>query len=116
MTDEIEKAIDKAIIEKWQNPHNEPSPKTLEVLATLTANYKNMDEKIEQNRIDNKDEHKEIKDLMIDGFKDLKEQLDIALDKKADKYIEKVMWWFLAIIGSGLITYVGSLLIKVIKL
>ena len=78
-------------------------------------------------QINNKEEHKDIisslekfHDTTNLKLKDMTDKLDKALEKKADKTVVdnliKGIWWFVAVIGAGIIGYVGSLLIKVIEM
>ena len=55
--------------------------------------------------------HIELKELIAEMRAEIKE----TLDNKAGKWVEGVIKWVGIVIGSGIIGYVGSLLIKVIE-
>ena len=99
-----EKWTHRKIIEetiKSMGIHNEPSPETIGRLSTLEANYKNMDEKI---------------DNILSKFDKLEGKIDCALEKKAGKWVEGVIKWVGICIGAGILGYLGTLIVKVIEL
>lgn len=55
-------------------------------------------------------------DSILDRFDKFEEKLDKALEKKANVWVEKVWIWFFITVGAGLLTYLGTLLIKLIQL
>ena len=61
---------------------------------------------------DNKEQHLEIKELVMA----MDEKITKALDKKAGKWVESIIIWFGSIIGVGLIGYLGALIVKLINL
>lgn len=65
---------------------------------TFMHQIENLDAKIDKN-------HEEIKLLIENG-----------LNSKAGKWVEKVLIWFGAAVGMGLLAYFGTLLIKLIEL
>ena len=76
-----------------------------ERIATLEANHKNIMEKVEE---------------ILGRFDKLEEKIDSALEKKADKVVVdrmlSVAYWAGGIIGSGLLGYLGYLIVKLIEL
>jgi len=71
-----------------------------ERIAILETNHKNIMEKIEE---------------ILEKVDNLEKKLDCALDKKANIWVEKVLIWLGIIIGTGILGYIGSLIIKVIE-
>lgn len=94
--------IHKVVQEAIKSSHNEPSPETKERLVALEINLNNMMEKLEQSIQDNKEAHSAI----MDSIKSFEEKLDIAIGKKADKWVEKVLIWAGMTIGAGVLTLV----------
>lgn len=76
-----------------------------ERIATLEANHKNIMEKVEE---------------ILGRFDKLEEKIDSALEKKADKVVVdrilSVAYWVGGIIGTGLLSYLGYLIVKLIEL
>lgn len=117
MEEERLKQLNDKYEKKWEeeyagkNMHNKPSPETLKQLEDLKISRAEDKKDIQFM----KDEISEIKELV----KKLDSKLDCALDKKADKAtvdrIISIMFWLGGIIGAGLLTYLGSLIIQTIQ-
>ena len=85
--------------------HSEPSPETRERLVYLETNQTNLMEKLEG-----------VEKKVDDGFKEIKDLLKEAMAQKANKWVEKVFIWFLITIATGLLAYLGTLLLKLIAI
>ena len=73
-------------------------------IALLEQNHLQMMEKLNEYQQENRDQHKEIKEI-----------IEKALNKKANIWVEKVLIYLGTAIGLGLIGYLGKLIIKVIE-
>ena len=69
-------------------------------IAVLETNQNNIMEKL---------------DSIVARFDKFEEKLDKALEKKADKWVEKVLTWLGLVVGSGILAYLGSIIIKAIE-
>ena len=74
------------------------SPETR--IALLESNHETLMEKIES---------------ILIRFDKFEEKLDIALEKKAGKWVEGVIKWFGITIGTGILGYLGLLIVKAIE-
>lgn len=105
MKDDIDKKwTDRKLIEETirsMSLHSEPAPETRERLVKLETNHNNIMEKIEE---------------ILKRFDNFETKLDCALEKKANVWVEKVIVWLGIFIGAGVLTYFGSLIVKVIEL
>jgi len=108
--------------ERVRHSHDSPAPETRERLAILETNQNNIMEKLEEFQINNKEEHQDIVKSLAEfhtktnlSMKEITDKLDKALEKKAGIWVEKVLLWFGAIAGAGILAYLGSLIIKVIE-
>jgi len=75
-----------------------------ERIATLEANYKNVMDKVEE---------------ILSRFDILEDKIDSALEKKADKssqWAEPFLKWLGVLVGTGIISYFGYLIVKLIEL
>jgi len=120
------KWTDRKLIEetiKSMNLHNEPAEETKLRLQALELNQKNIMEKLEEHQKTNEKSHETIMASMKEfhlttnqSLKDMTEKLDKALEKKADKEVVNkiilILFWLGGLIGAGLLTYIGSLIIK----
>lgn len=70
-------------------------------VAVLESEHQNIMEKFEE---------------LIKRFDSFEEKLDKALEKKADKWVEKLIIWLGIFIGTSLLSYLGYLIVKVIEL
>ena len=104
--------IHKIISEAVQSSHLQSAPETRERLLALELSQKNFMDKFEEFKEDNQEGHQSI----IDAVNKLELKLDGALDKKANRWVEKLIIWIGIIIGTGLIGYFGNLLLKLIEL
>jgi chromosome segregation ATPase len=89
--------------EDWKKKktyHEQPSPETRERLVKLETNQFNLMEEIQ-----------DIKAMI----KELGVKLDCALDKKADKWVQTAMTWFMYAVALGIIGTVGTLILKGIQ-
>lgn len=77
--------------------HQVPSPETRERIKALEINQQNVMQEIQ-----------EIKQMI----KDLGTKIDCALDKKADRWVEKVLWTVIGFIVTGFFSYIGILIIQ----
>lgn len=73
-------------------------------VAVLQNNQNNIMDKLDEFQRDNKEQHQELK-LMIED----------ALESKAGVWVERVLIWFARIMGAGVLSYLGYLIIKLIK-
>ena len=55
-------------------------------------------------------------DDILKRFDKFEEKLDSALDKKANIWVEKVLIWIGGLVATGILTYLGWLIIKLISL
>lgn len=78
--------------------------KTNTRIALLEQNHITLMEKLIEFQEDNKAQHEEIKTMIRE-----------ALEKKAGIWVEKVIIWFGAIAGAGILGYLGLQIIKVIE-
>ena len=114
--------IHKVVQEAINSSHPEPAPETRERLAKLETNQQNFMDKLEENQIANEKAHERLMSSITEfhavtnnSLKGMEEKLDRALDKKANIWVEKVLIWLGAVIGVGLIGYLGTLLVRVIE-
>lgn len=77
-------------------------------IALLENNHKNLMDKLDDFKETESEHHEEIKALILDFKKEVKE----ALDKKANIWVEKAFSWVLYSIG-GII--IGALMYLIIK-
>lgn len=68
--------------------HDKSAPETRERLTALETNEKNVMQELQ-----------DIKQMI----KDLDSKLDCALEKKADRWVEKVLTWVGALIGASIV-------------
>lgn len=64
-----------------------------------------MMDKLNEFQIENKEQHSEIKEM-----------IEKALASKADRWVQDVIKWLGILVGGGVLTYLGSLIIKVIEM
>lgn len=88
------------------------SSDTKKSIAVLEVNYKNIMDEFKNFQRSNKDSHESI----LQAVKDLQYSIDSALEKKAGKWVETVIYWFAKIIGGGLITFLGYQIVKLINI
>jgi len=88
--------------------HLQPTPETKERLLILEINQENLMNELKQLNIENKDQHKGIMDIVIR----LEEKLDKALEKKANKWVEKAITGFVVLVLSGMASYIGMIIYK----
>lgn len=81
-------------------------------IELLEQNHNTIMKLFDEYREDNKTQHEEIKEMILE----IKQDLKISLDNKADKWVQEVIKWLGIFIGGGVLTYLGSLIIKVINL
>ena len=62
----------------------------------------------------NTKDHLDIQKTMKDGFKELGDKIDTISNSKANKWVESFLLWAGAIIGAGLLTFLGTLIYKAI--
>ena len=91
-------------------------------IALLEQNHITIMEQFKQSQLENKDEHQTILKSQTDFHRETREtlddmmrKLDIALEKKAGKWVEKVIWGTVIFFLSGLFSYLGVIVIKVIE-
>ena len=85
--------------------YDESSKQSAKDIAVLQTNHKNIMEKMES-----------LEKKVDDGFKEIKDLLKEAMAQKANKWVEKVFIWFLITIATGLLAYLGTLLLKLIAI
>lgn len=90
----------------------ETSMETRERLVKLETNHANVMEKIDEL----KNDIRESNDTLLGALEKLENKLDLALEKKANVWVEKVLIWFLIFFATGVLSYIGMLIIKLIKL
>lgn len=105
-----------------KNSHNEPSPETRERLKALEILQQTFMDKLEQSIQDNKEAHSEIikeaeikHKSLLEMMLKIEEKLDTALEKKAGIWTEKVLIGFGVIVATGLLGWLGSLIIETFK-
>ena len=98
-------SIHKIIQEAIKTSHNEPSPETRERLKALEVSQQNFMQ-------ENKEQHQ----MIMEAVSKLDSKLDKALETKAGKWVETFIVSAGAIIGTGLIGYLGTLLVKLISI
>jgi len=81
------------------------SEKEVTRIAVLETNVTNIMDKLEEFQAENKEQHIA-----------LMKKLEEVVSNKADKWVEKVLIWFAITVGTGLISYLGYLLLKLIEL
>jgi hypothetical protein len=91
--------------------HINPSPETRERLTILETNNKNIMDKMEEFQIQNKESHQQI----IEAVNKLESKLDCAIEKKAGKWVEKVIWGVIIFLMTGVFGYIGSVIIRTIE-
>ena len=79
-----------------------------ERLLALELNQKNIMEELQRFNQENKDQHNEILGLV----KEMGSKLDLALDKKANKWVEKVIIGVVVFVLTGCATYLGALIVQ----
>mgnify|MGYP001157809878 CR=1 FL=1 len=79
-------------------------------IALLEQNHITLMEKLIEFQKDNKEQHENI----IKNLNEMQIKLDKALLKKANKWVETYAIVFLVFIGTGLLGYLGSLLVKAV--
>ena len=84
-------------------------------IALLQANHKTLMEEFKNYKIETNKNHEEIKSLIIDFKKEVKETLGTKADKKS-QWAETFLLWVGGIITTGLIGYLGYLVVKIIEL
>ena len=97
-----------------RNLHEEPSPETRERLKALEITQQLFMDKLEQSIQDNKEAHNSI----VEMINKIEEKLDRAIEKKADKdsqWAEKVLIGFGVVVATGLLGWLGSLIISAFK-
>jgi predicted nuclease with TOPRIM domain len=107
---EIIKAYNTGLDNGNKKGHLTPSPETRERLIRLETNYNNMSEKLEELKIENQTEHKDIKKMISD----LTDKLDKTLETKAGKWVESAMVWFLVAVSTGILGIIGTLIFQAI--
>jgi hypothetical protein len=75
-------------------------------INTLEINQSNLMKQLETMNAENKADHKDIMDVIIR----LEEKLDKALDRKANKWVEKAIISFVVLVLTGLSSYLGALI------
>lgn len=112
-----------------KNWHNEPSPETLKMLGEqdkligiLQTKQDTFMDKLEQSIQDNKEAHSEIikeaeikHKSLVEMMLKIEDKLDNALEKKAGIWTEKVLIGFGVIVATGLLGWLGSLIIETFK-
>jgi hypothetical protein len=105
-SNDIDKAFQAGI-----KTHSIPSPETKERLIKMETNYNNMVDKMEEIKVDNNREHKEIKEMICE----VSNKIERALETKANKWVEGVMIWMGITIGTGFVGLLGWLIVEAIK-
>ena len=77
-------------------------------IATLELNQKNIMEELQRFNLENKEQHSEILSFIVR----LEEKLDIALEKKANKWMEKAMVGTVVFVLTGFASYLGVLIVQ----
>jgi hypothetical protein len=95
----IEEAYEKGRSIGRGEGHSNPSPETRERLKALEVNQTNLMQEIQ-----------EIKQMI----EKLGLKLDCALDKKADKWVQSLVTWFLYIVAAGFLGVLGTLIYQAI--
>lgn len=79
-------------------------------IALLEQNHKTLMDLFKTYSEENAKQHENILQSLIA----MQDKLDKALEKKADKWVEGILKWLGIFIGSGVLAYIGSLIIKAI--
>ena len=77
-------------------------------IATLELNQKNIMEEIQRSNADNKEQHNEILAFIVR----LDEKLDVALEKKANKWVERAIVGTVVFVLTGFASYLGVLIVQ----
>ena len=82
----------------------------IERMIALEITQKNLMDQLIQFNNDNKEQHSQIFQVL----KGLEDKLDLALEKKANKWVEKVIIGAIAFLLTGIFGYLGTLIIKTV--
>lgn len=117
--EEFDKKWNPIYNKRVKDSHDMPSPETRERLVFLETNQKNLMDKLEENQILNEKSHehilqsmKEFHDSTNYAIEQITKKLDVALEKKADKWVQVLIVWLGYTIGTGLLAVLGGLIIK----